>query len=144
RRVAGPDARRGRLDGPAARGRGPAPRLRRHGRRGDAQPGLARLRSPGGRSAVPGQAWPGRLDRRSWRADLRTRRARRARRPTQVEGGLADRRAEADQEPSTGGAAPPPPPQRGKTVHGEPANAGHRVLAPDDAEVEAYFHAARN
>ncbi len=32
--------------------------------------------------------------------------------------------------------------QRGKTVHGEPANAGHRVLAPDDAEVEAYLEAA--
>ena len=27
--------------------------------------------------------------------------------------------------------------RRGKTVHGEAANAGHRVLAPDDAEVEA-------
>ena len=26
---------------------------------------------------------------------------------------------------------------RGKTSHGEAANAGHRVLAPDDAEVEA-------
>jgi GMP synthase (glutamine-hydrolysing) len=33
-------------------------------------------------------------------------------------------------------------PQRGKTVHGEPANAGHRVLAPDDAEVEAYLEVA--
>ena len=33
-------------------------------------------------------------------------------------------------------------PQRGKTVHGEPANAGHRVLAPDDAEVEAYLETA--
>ena len=32
--------------------------------------------------------------------------------------------------------------RRGKTVHGEPANAGHRVLAPDDAEVEAYLEAA--
>jgi len=32
--------------------------------------------------------------------------------------------------------------QRGKTVHGEPANAGHRVLAPDDAEVEAYLEVA--
>ena len=32
--------------------------------------------------------------------------------------------------------------QRGKTVHGEPANAGHRVLAPDDAEVEAYLETA--
>ena len=31
---------------------------------------------------------------------------------------------------------------RGKTVHGEPANAGHRVLAPDDAEVEAYLETA--
>jgi GMP synthase (glutamine-hydrolysing) len=32
--------------------------------------------------------------------------------------------------------------QRGKTVHGEAANAGHRVLAPDDAEVEAYLEVA--
>jgi len=32
--------------------------------------------------------------------------------------------------------------KRGKTVHGEPANAGHRVLAPDDAEVEAYLETA--
>jgi len=30
----------------------------------------------------------------------------------------------------------------GKTVHGEPANAGHRVLAPDDAELEAYLEQA--
>jgi GMP synthase (glutamine-hydrolysing) len=35
-----------------------------------------------------------------------------------------------------------PPRRRGKTVHGEPANAGHRVLAPDDAEVEAYLETA--
>jgi GMP synthase (glutamine-hydrolysing) len=34
--------------------------------------------------------------------------------------------------------------ERGKTVHGEPANAGHRVLAPDDAEVEAYLETALN
>jgi GMP synthase (glutamine-hydrolysing) len=34
------------------------------------------------------------------------------------------------------------PPRRGKTVHGEAANAGHRVLAPDDAEVEAYLETA--
>ena len=34
------------------------------------------------------------------------------------------------------------PAKRGKTVHGEAANAGHRVLAPDDAEVEAYLEAA--
>jgi GMP synthase (glutamine-hydrolysing) len=35
-----------------------------------------------------------------------------------------------------------PPRDRGKTVHGEPADAGHRVLAPDDAEVEAYLETA--
>ncbi len=34
------------------------------------------------------------------------------------------------------------PGRRGTTVHGEPANAGHRVLAPDDAEVEAYLESA--
>lgn len=33
---------------------------------------------------------------------------------------------------------------RGKTVHGEAANAGHRILAPDDAEVEAYLETALN
>jgi GMP synthase (glutamine-hydrolysing) len=33
---------------------------------------------------------------------------------------------------------------RAKTVHGEAANAGHRVLAPDDAEVEAYLETALN
>jgi GMP synthase (glutamine-hydrolysing) len=32
--------------------------------------------------------------------------------------------------------------ERGKTVHGEAANAGHRILAPDDAEVEAYLERA--
>ena len=45
----------------------------------------------------------------------------------------------------TGGAedAPVVPArERGKTVHGEAANAGHRVLAPDDAEVEAYLETA--
>jgi GMP synthase (glutamine-hydrolysing) len=36
----------------------------------------------------------------------------------------------------------PQRPPRGRTVHGEPANAGHRVLAPDDAEVEAYLEQA--
>ena len=35
-----------------------------------------------------------------------------------------------------------PKPLRGRTVHGELANAGHRVLAPDDAEVEAYLEQA--
>jgi len=34
------------------------------------------------------------------------------------------------------------PPDRGRTVHGDAANAGHRVLAPDDAEVEAYLEQA--
>jgi GMP synthase (glutamine-hydrolysing) len=36
----------------------------------------------------------------------------------------------------------PKPTDRGRTVHGEAANAGHRVLAPDDAEVEAYLEQA--
>jgi GMP synthase (glutamine-hydrolysing) len=36
----------------------------------------------------------------------------------------------------------PPARDRGKTVHGEVANSGHRVLAPDDAEVEAYLETA--
>src|SRR4051812_4977589 len=43
--------------------------------------------------------------------------------------------AESEQEPS-------PIAERGKTVHGEPANAGHRVLGSDDAEVEAYLEVA--
>jgi len=34
------------------------------------------------------------------------------------------------------------PPEPGRTVHGEPGSAGHRVLAPDDAEVEAYLEQA--
>jgi GMP synthase (glutamine-hydrolysing) len=42
------------------------------------------------------------------------------------------------EQPDTG------PRDRGKTVHGEAANAGHRVLAPDDAEVEAYLETALN
>ncbi len=37
---------------------------------------------------------------------------------------------------------PAQPERRGKTVHGSLANAGHRVLAPDDAEVEAYLEVA--
>jgi len=60
---------------------------------------------------------------------------------------------EGREPPSAGdpGGQPPPPDdhesprrQRGKTVHGELANAGHRVLAPDDAEVEAYLETALN
>jgi GMP synthase (glutamine-hydrolysing) A subunit len=49
-------------------------------------------------------------------------------------------------EPSSEAAASTPAtddePKRGKTVHGAAANAGHRVLAPDDAEVEAYLEVA--
>jgi hypothetical protein len=54
---------------------------------------------------------------------------------------------EAEPETESGTAADPsttPPTERGKTVHGEAANAGHRVLAPDDAEVEAYLETALN
>jgi GMP synthase (glutamine-hydrolysing) len=46
---------------------------------------------------------------------------------------------EEQQEPSSAGAGGA---ERGKTVHGAAANAGHRVLAPDDAEVEAYLEVA--
>jgi GMP synthase (glutamine-hydrolysing) len=51
---------------------------------------------------------------------------------------LTDRRSEGplSEEPAK------PQRERGKTVHGEPANAGHRVLASDDAEVEAYLEVA--
>src|SRR6187431_3391006 len=53
-------------------------------------------------------------------------------------GGATERRRRlADTE-----ASPKREPDRGKTIHGEPANAGHRVLAPDDAEVEAYLEVA--
>ncbi len=56
-------------------------------------------------------------------------------------GATDDRRAggPVDGDPIDRG---PRPDRRGKTVHGEPANAGHRVLAPDDAEVEAYLESA--
>ena len=47
----------------------------------------------------------------------------------------------SSQNPS---APPAATAKRGKTVHGEAANAGHRVLAPDDAEVEAYLETALN
>ncbi len=58
--------------------------------------------------------------------------------------------AEATETESNGsaseGSTKPAPAdrERGKTVHGEAANAGHRVLAPDDAEVEAYLETALN
>ena len=55
--------------------------------------------------------------------------------------------ATADEASEAAGRAAEPSPeaepeQRGKTIHGEAANAGHRVLAPDDAEVEAYLETA--
>ena len=34
-------------------------------------------------------------------------------------------------------------PERGRTVHGEAANAGHRVLAPDDADAINFEGAAK-
>jgi GMP synthase (glutamine-hydrolysing) len=51
---------------------------------------------------------------------------------------------EPARETGRGPANAAEPERRGKTVHGEPANAGHRVLAPDDAEVEAYLETALN
>ena len=51
--------------------------------------------------------------------------------------------AEPDQDQQPVGEPPSEPARdRGKTVHGDAANAGHRVLAPDDAEVEAYLEVA--
>ena len=49
---------------------------------------------------------------------------------------------EDEQQAVSGEPSPDPARDRGKTVHGEAANAGHRVLAPDDAEVEAYLEVA--
>ena len=66
--------------------------------------------------------------------------------PTAQEG--SGDRARGDRNRRTSPAADdheqPAPRERGKTVHGEAANAGHRVLAPDDAEVEAYLETALN
>ena len=50
----------------------------------------------------------------------------------------------ADEGPAPTAAPPSDDVARGKTIHGEAANAGHRVLAPDDAEVEAYLETALN
>jgi len=67
-----------------------------------------------------------------------------------VEVGLAeateakDDGADAPALDKSAGRAAEGTPERGKTIHGEAANAGHRVLAPDDAEVEAYLEAALN
>jgi GMP synthase (glutamine-hydrolysing) len=48
----------------------------------------------------------------------------------------------SDAKAVDGGPSRPDQPKRGKTVYGDAANAGHRVLAPDDAEVEAYLETA--
>ncbi len=54
-----------------------------------------------------------------------------------------DQRPAPEHAATTGPAADHAPArQRGRTVHGELADAGHRVLAPDDAEVEAYLEVA--
>ena len=55
-----------------------------------------------------------------------------------------DERTDAPARTSRAGRRPSDASERGKTVHGEAANAGHRVLAPDDAEVEAYLETALN
>jgi GMP synthase (glutamine-hydrolysing) len=59
---------------------------------------------------------------------------------TSAERPVSDRAAVPGPQPDLHEA--PPKPRRGKTVHGEAANAGHRILAPDDAEVEAYLETA--
>ena len=59
---------------------------------------------------------------------------------TEAEPSAAEPNVPPDQPPGP----PPAPRDRGKTIHGEAANAGHRVLAPDDAEVEAYLETALN
>jgi len=50
----------------------------------------------------------------------------------------------SEAEPNGPAGDTPPAMDRGKTIHGEAANAGHRVLAPDDAEFEAYLETALN
>jgi GMP synthase (glutamine-hydrolysing) len=57
-------------------------------------------------------------------------------------GAAATADPQAVDESRTQAGEPASEPDRGKTVHGERANAGHRVLAPDDAEVEAYLETA--
>jgi len=50
---------------------------------------------------------------------------------------------EASRSAEGAGTKPAPSDRdRGKTIHGDAANSGHRVLAPDDAEVEAYLETA--
>ncbi len=56
--------------------------------------------------------------------------------------GADDRRTGIVRQAGPAGDHERPARERGKTVHGDPANAGHRILAPDDAEVEAYLEVA--
>ena len=121
RSLARPHARGHRRAGAAGRRRGGARALLRDGRRGDAQP---RLTGRAGAVAVRPVHWraAGDTERRA-----------------------VSTMAEATDEtgsPAAGRAADDEPTKRGKTIHGEAANAGHRVLAPDDAEVEAYLETA--
>jgi GMP synthase (glutamine-hydrolysing) len=54
----------------------------------------------------------------------------------------ATREREPAEEDHAAGTGDETARERGKTIHGAPANAGHRILAPDDAEVEAYLETA--
>jgi hypothetical protein len=60
---------------------------------------------------------------------------------TEATGEPTDDASDAASTPPAGRAAGEPR-ERGRTIHGEEANAGHRILAPDDAEVEAYLETA--
>ena len=131
--------------------RGRTRALHRDGRRGDAQPrlspgGLLSLVAAASRSVseqakrVRGWHW----FRFGWN-DPRGSRSAGSQPPLlapPVHWGAGGRHGErraalADTDESSTGER-----KRGKTVHGEAANAGHRVLAPDDAEVEAYLETA--
>ncbi len=63
---------------------------------------------------------------------------------TETESGEAEADEPPGELPLKQPEHPPAARDRGKTVHGEAANAGHRILAPDDAEVEAYLETALN
>src|SRR4029079_17989878 len=108
-----------------------------------------RCPSPGARTPLRARALPRRARRSSTSSsDHKTRRGRcqppsaaepQPGRPVDFAKAIDTTRegplAESEQEPS-------PSAERGKTVHGELANAGHRVLGSDDAEVEAYLEVA--
>ena len=127
RSLARPHARRDRRPAPPADIAAELDALHRHGRRGDAQPRLSLSRpAPVGRAPV--HWWPAGGATR--RADRRWRR-----RPRRSPSGTEATTAPAT--PAAGSGPRQDRPRRG-------ANAGHRVLAPDDAEVEAYLETALN